>query len=412
MINKDAYKKVALIILLLSFCFSLVNNVWFSGHRYLASNDTRLPINHEENGYYFYYLWSHSTAPGVFDTIKTTYIVPLGGILSIFDFLGINIDPSIFEKLLVTWLLFLSGISFYFLIGTLVPSSSRLVRFFGAFVYSFNFFSLYLWISLTFILFRYAAFPLMLAFYARSIRSEKGSSLKHAIFFSIAYTLLITPAYGTMPFIILDFSVLFLYLIFFVIGNSRNKSRISGAIKFSVSAMAVWILLNAFIIIPVISGFFDEISKISNSNVAMYDDPYALYLLNSSKVVDSIRLMGFWAFDGRSFGVPYYHWYHFYKEPAFILLSFIVPIISAMAFFSRRNKKEVVFFSMLLLLFIFLVKGEHDPLGMINKAIFSSFNLDSLFRSAYQRFVGYAALSLSVLFTIGLNVISEKNNEV
>lgn len=389
----------------------MVSKVWFAGHQYIASNDTRLPINLNGDHEYFFYLWSHSTAPGNFDSIKITYLMPVGIILDVFNDLSIKVDVSTYEKILITSLLLLSGYSFYYLMCVLLPTSNNAIKIAGAIFYSFNFFSLYLWISLTFILFRYASFPLLLALYIKYIHSSNGNILKKAVIFSLVYTFLITPAYGTVPFIITDFLFLFSYFIFFIITNYENKTAIKRALIFSLYASLIWVGINSFFIIPVISGFLNEIRKISNTNVAAYQDSYSLYLLNSARIVDSVRLMGFWAFDGKSNDVPYYHWYSLYKSTVFVLASFMIPVFAIFSFFSKKDRRNVIFFSIMIITFIFFVKGGHDPFGYINKVIFSNFNLDSIFRSAYQRFVGYIALSLAVLFTIGLNNVIKIKHE-
>src|SRR5574337_84497 len=114
--------------------------------------------------------------------------------------------------------------------------------------------------------------------------------------------------------------------------------------------------------------------------------------------------MGYWAFGGYAGVTPYYHWFKPFLSNPLLALSFIIPIISFLSLFDKKNRPFTVFFAFTLVFFVFFLKGGYEPFGSLNQLIFSRFNLTALFRSGYQRFTGYIALSLIVLFTFGLEM--------
>lgn len=229
--------------------------------------------------------------------------------------------------------------------------------------------------------------------------------LKNSIILAVLYTATITPTYQTIPFIILDFLFLFLYLLFFLYLNTGQVARIKSALLFSLTTFVFWCLLNMFYILPLTYGSAYMMSHSTDSPVEIFKDSNSLFQLNSSRVSDSIRLMGYWAFGGDSRGTPYYHWYKPYLSNPLLAISFLIPVISFLALFARKYRSYILFFGLTLIIFIFFLKGSYDPLSNLNHFIFSHFNLITLFRSGYQRFIGYIALSLIVLFTLGLDTI-------
>jgi len=115
--------------------------------------------------------------------------------------------------------------------------------------------------------------------------------------------------------------------------------------------------------------------------------------------------MGYWALGSYSKGTPYYHWYQPYLSNPLLIFSFLIPVVSFLALFGKKYRSYILFFGLTLTVFIFFLKGSYNPLGNLNHFIFSHFNLTTIFRSGYQRFIGYIALSMLVLFTLGLDMI-------
>lgn len=183
------FKKILFVSLLLSLIYLFVSHVWYSGHDFLSSNDTRLPLNMKAQDDAFFYVWSSATAPGNFDAIKLAFIVPLGILIKLFYTFSLPFDPSIYQKITVTLQIFFCGFSFYYLISTIAPSIRTISKGIGSFIYTFNFFSLFLWIGLTPIFFRYAFFPLVLAIYIKNLQAKNVKVLRSSIILALLYTL-------------------------------------------------------------------------------------------------------------------------------------------------------------------------------------------------------------------------------
>lgn len=385
--------------------YIFVDKVWYAGHSFLFSNDTRLPLDMKTQDDTFFYLWSSNIAPGVFDAIKLAFLAPVGILIKLFYLVSIPLNPSIYQKIVNTLLIFFSLYSFYYLMSSIAPSIGFISKVIGSFIYAFNFFSLFLWIGLTPITFRYAFFPLILGYYIKRLNSKNIKIIYTSSALALLYTVTITPAYQTIPFVILDFLFLLLYLSYYLYLNIRDRNKVKIALLFSFTTFGLWLLLNAFLIIPLLYGFTYTLQQSTNSPVESYRDSNALFSLNSTRVVDSIRLMGYWAFGGWWRGMPYYHWFKPFLSNPLLAFSFAVPVISFLALLQKKYRQLILFFGLTLTIFVFFIKGPHEPFGELNQFIFNHFQLNALFRSGYQRFMGYIALSLIVLFTFGLDVI-------
>jgi len=381
-----------IIILIIISLLGTISLTWFKGRSFLFGCDTVLPLNQSAIDEYFY-AWTWSSAYSGADISKFSFLLPLGSFLKLFSLSNTLFSPSIFQKLLIYITFTFSGISTYFLLTTL-RLKSPFARLFASLLYMFNFYFLWLWVSVSYLPLVYAFFPLILALYIKGVR--EGKDLPHAVIAALIWTVTVTPGYGK-PFVAINWFIILSFFIFYVV-SVRNKGKTKKALRFTFILTVVWFALNAIWIVPLFSSFHEELEAHAIPEVT----PWALFEHNSVKIVDGIRLMGYYGLTTSYKGSPWFPWYGIYNSPLFIIISFFLPILAFSAFIVNKRNKDLTYFGILTIIFLFLVKGPNPPLGSVNTFLFSHFNLDFIFRSVYQRFMGYVVLGYVVLiaFTI------------
>lgn len=392
------YRKTSIIVLIIVCSFGAISFTWFGGRPFLAGNDTILHLNLETIDEYFYACSLNSVYGGA-DVSKFSFLLPLGALLKLCSFFGLPFSPSIFQKLLVYILFTFSGISAYFLFTTLRPESSFFARLFASSVYMFNFYFMWLWLSVSYVSIVYVFFPLILAQYIRGIEGEKG--LSYMVVTALVWTVTVTPGYGK-PFVVTNWLVVLSFLVFYVM-TIRNRVRARRAVCRTLWLGGIWFALNMLWIIPLFSSFHGELWRHAIEGVSSW----VLFRCNSVSIVDGMRFMGYYGLTGVHEGSPLFPWYGVYDSPLFVAVSFLVPILAFSSFILNKRDKRLIYFGVLTSVFLFFVKGPNPPLGFVNTFLFSHFNLSFIFRSSYQRFMGYVVLGSAILIASTIDELSK-----
>jgi hypothetical protein len=262
----------------------------------------------------------------------------------------------------------------------------------------FNFFFMWLWIDLPFLTIAYAFFPLVFALYIKGIEEKKG--FIYSALLAVLWTILLSSGYG-IPWAATNWMAIFSFFLFSIIVY-KSKERIKHAIVFTVSLLGSWIALNAFWLIPLSNSFAGELSRNALPGVNISE----LFAKNSVSVANGLRFLGPPDYLLGSYnGSPYFPWYNMYNTPALVIISFLVPSLVVLSLFTKKNK-NLIFFGLFTVFFLFLVKGSNPPLGLVNSFLFSQTSLDFVFRSVYQRFMGYVVLGSAVLITFSVDWIA------
>jgi hypothetical protein len=380
---------VALVIISAVAAISLS---WFRGYPLLIGGDTNLALNLKVIDEYFYAVTA--SAYGGADVAKYSFLLPLGLLLKVYALSGLPFSASVFEKLMIYVIFASSGISAYLLIAIVCPKSGLVARLFGSLLYMFNFYHVYLWTDLAIYLFMiYAFFPLILGMYIKGVEERKG--LSYAVVVASLWTITMTAGYGK-PWILTNWLVILSFLIFHLM-TVRGKGRSKKALLFTFQLAMVWIASNAIWITPLAFSFPEELGRQVIPGVS----PWDLFVGNSARMIDALRLEGLPSMAGTYKNSPYFPWYGIYTSPLFIGISLLLPILAFSGILASRRDKSAVYFGILTCLFLFLVKGPNEPLGSINVLLFSRFSFDFIFRSVYSRFMGYVALGFAVLVAFG-----------
>lgn len=371
---------------------------WFKGEYLLWTVDSCFALNLHETINRYYYTWDYKAAPGRIDAKKFAFLMPIGFLLGLYDLLLLPFNPLIFEEVVLFTLFTLSGVSMYLSFLTFTEENRGRGALFAAILYMANFYSMtIIWAPLASLIFHYAFLPLILAFYAKGIRERKG--LTYVLFIAIMWSLTVTPGYTVTPLVVTDWLVILGYLIFHAM-ITRNLRDIKHSLYFTMGLMTVWIALNAFWILPVISSVSTELQSRETS--------LFLWSANSASLLDAFRLGGYLGLRETYKSSQLFPWYNVYDTVPFMLIGYLMPVLASMALLLKKRDRETLFFSILLLIALFIVKGPNPPLGEINTWLFSHQTIAIAFRSVYARVMVYVVLAYSFLISTTIGSLSAK----
>jgi len=395
--NCRVYFEVVLILLL-----GFVSQIWFKRGHLLVGVDTLVPIDLDKFLQEYFYVWSWKTAFGVADFNKLPFLFPLGVLLRLYATLGLPFSPVVFERLLVYLLFAGSGISTYFLFRTCFPRAYSISRLLASLLYMFNFYVMFIFFALSYnLLFSYAFFPLVFALYIRWL--ERKRWVIYPIALALIWTILLTPSYGTPPYLVIHLFILLGYSVFWVLAGGNLGARFRKSILFGSVLLALLLLTNCFWILPLLLNLGGQISTLTFPGAEMRK----LFSLNSSSVLNTFRLRGYFGFGSSYKGSPFYAWFGLYRSTFFEVLSFASPVLAFSWLLFRRRSSKAFFFTGFTLVFIALAKGVYPPFSTLNKFIFLAPPLVLVFRSVYQRFTGFISLGLAILVGYSVACIFE-----
>lgn len=378
-----------MLALLLFASVGLITLSWYRGKDYLWGIDANFPVNLKTYTYQYFYLWNDKALPGGADPLKLPLLVPLGLGLQAWSLLGLPFSGALFQRLLLYALVVSAEFGMYRLFRTMfgdLPQTSAIVA--GIF-YATSFFALLVeWSPLAFIVFEYAFFPLVLATFIR--RLARGR-LSDAAVVAIVWTVTVTPSYITVPLVILDWGIVWSYVLITVLLEvNRPWWRTVG---FCLAAFLFWTLLNLFWIAP-LAGY-------GSAQLSYYGPTsHTLFLLNSAPLQDAFRMVGYFGLRTTFGNSPLYPWYATFDSLPFIAIGYLLPVLSFLGLNTYRRRKEALFLALLLLVALFLAKGPNPPLGAVNERLYSITLISSGFRSTYTRFM--EVVSFAYAMCLGL----------
>jgi len=361
---------------------------WFGNQQLLWGDDASFPLNLGVLFNRYFHVWSSNS--GFADVLKLPTIIPVNLFLTLYGLVGLPFSVAVYERVLLITLVSGSAISMSQLLRS-VGVKSRLAIMLSSIFYAYNFFSmLIIWFPLANIMFEYAFFPLLLSRFITAFNEHK--SFRYALSTALIWTLLLSPGYGTITLLITDLAILTGYLLFYLVIN-----RLRGvvySIKFFMLTLISWAAINTFWLFPVFTHFANTTAYSAvSANLSIFET-------GSVKLLDAIRLSGYWGLTSGYRGAQYYPWYSLFDTIPFVLLGFIPFLLAVLGYHFNRRSANAKFFAVLLVVSLVLVNGSNEPFGRINLWLFSNPLIKSAFRSLYQRFTEYIVLGYSVL--IGL----------
>lgn len=383
-------------------CLSFITIGWFKND-FLFSVDSLFPIGKDFINEYFS-IWADRTPFVGPDLFKLSVLFPYAYLIKLIFLYFPSISPSIIEKIIIYVLYLSGGLSVYTLSRKCFSKDVVLPHIIAGTFYVLNIYVAYLLSPIPlYLMFSYFVFPWVLFIFITLINSKYN--IYKTFYLGILSYLLIATSYATPPYILIHFGFFISYFLFYFFNYPTERSN---TIKVLITYFAGFYLLSLYWIYPIISTPKSEINQI----VTSLEEGITSYKLNSARIVDALRLHGYFGFESDYKGVRFYSWYSFFESRWGIILSYIFVILSFFGLaFNNKNKKaytNYLYFAYILMIFVFLLSFMFNPYSDSIKNILDPLNFFNVFRTAYQRFTGNVALLYSLMLGYSLVIFSEK----
>lgn len=376
------------------FLIGLVSLTWFAKGKLVWGIDASFPLDLKSYTDQYFHIWNWKIPFTTPDSSKFPLVAPLVGLLYLVQVLHLPFSALLFQKALIYILFVFSGVSAHYLFKEVFPRANKSGSLIAGLFYMFSFYAFSCWHALSWIIFFHAFFPLLFGLFIKGIRDNKG--IKFFISLALLWTLLVTPAYITPPFVLTSFFVLFSYLIFHL-STHFNKGDIRRSFLRSLAFLGSWFCFNIFWIAPQFFFFQSEFVRRS-----VPGDSWGLLEFNSSKMVDIFRFLGPKFLSDKYRGDLVYTWFHYYSTPLFVIIGFLITVI-IFAVLLKRQEKIINYLVVMFLFFALLLFGTNIPFGKFIFVVISKFKLDVIFRSIWQRFMPFFVLFAGLLFAYSIS---------
>lgn len=376
-------------LLIITAVISSLLIIWFhQGLLFAGAEESLTFYNFERTANLSSSLW-YDVGIGQFATFGLSRY-PYFFLFSIFQNYGI---PNYILQAITFFAVMLIGmLSVYFLLKkTLIDQNlspyKRVVPLMGSLFYLFNPFSItQIWgRGLEYQIFAFALIPSFLLFFVLGLRS--GNFLFG--FIGVILSLLLAMSYLHPGIIITSWSLIAIYLIFYLWENRGLQNRLFALFFFFVYLIS-WAAVHSYWFYP----FLNTYSSILNTNLASFDSVQSMIGVSKSSAFFSrvIRLMHREFFDG-----TYGKYYSF----LLLALSWSLPFFLIVGMKILKRAKHFLFFFSLFLISLFLSMGANPPLGFLVVFVFKHVHILQSLRNPYEKYGFNLMLSYSVFFAVG-----------
>lgn len=387
------------------FLCTVVTALWYRHAPLVWGDDATFPFTSARATQYFHLLDPGLGGP---DGRKFPFLFPIGLLFGAWRAVHLPYSLSAIQPVLIVGLLFASAMSMHTLLRRILPSISRTARFGGGLLYAFNLYAMTtVWSAMSLLVIEYAFLPLVVLAWIAALRR---ASITWALGAALVWLLVLTPAYVTTPVAATDSALFGGVALMMAVANRGYRLRTVGA---GVVLYCAWLAGSLFWLLPLL----ESTSAVSATGLAA-GDPVHLFGLNSVRLVDALRLGGYWGVTSSFAGAPYFAWKAYYTDVA-LWSAIAIPVLVALgvAFTTTRRlatgarlqheeRIAVAFLVVVELVALFLITGTHAPLGGLKASVVRDLDLEGPFRSVYQRFGGYLALACAPLASLGLDVLA------
>lgn len=352
-------------------------------------------------------IWDDSIGTGAISSrqVAALPLALLGAILE-----AIHLPASIFQKIVFYVWFAGSGLAMWFLCA--VFRLNRIARVNAALLYMVSPYAItVIWSQVDgLIIPGYVGLPLGLALFVYSLKNNKplhtailGNLLLLLSMVSVVFQ---NPAYAILFWVPLLTAAILLPLLREVTWLQTTKTTVFFGI--------IWLLMNAFWIIPLFSSLTDEFQQASHQ-ILQAEDPSRIfrsdldtYEINSVTPIDALRLTGLWSITESSAGDPYYIWGKSTTSPWWLIVSFLLPVIIIIGLMQGKHRTAATLFSLIFLIGLFFIIGTNPPGEDIRLTLHKVMpGLLRTFRAVYSKIGLLVTLGAAPLFGLGISAIYE-----
>lgn len=350
-------------------------------------------------------IWDDSIGTGAVSA-RQVAALPLALLGATFE--ALNLPASSFQKIIFYGWFAGSGLAMWFL--CIIFGLKRIARVNAVLLYMVSPYALAVIWSQTdgLIMPGYAGLPLGLALFVHGFRNNKPLQTaitgNFLLLLSMVSVVFQNPAYAILFWAPLLLAAILLPLLRVVTWLQTIKTTVFFG--------AIWLLMNAFWIAPLLASLTDEFQQASHQ-ILQAEDPSRIfrsdldtYAINSVSAIDALRMTGLWSLTASSAGDPYYIWGELTKSWWWLIASLLIPIVMIVGIIQRHHRQAAALFSLLFIIGTFLIIGTHEPGTNIRLALLSALpELLRAFRAVYSKIGLFLALGAAPLFGLGISAI-------
>lgn len=362
---KNFFKKEIVVDIAIFFLLALLSLSWFRGNNLINGGDFGMPLDWIQYFKSMSSVWMEAYSLGAAAPRGIASIFPYATFGALMQSLGFSL---VFIEKIFFYVWFAgSGLSMYFLCSVL--GMKRLGKLTASIFFMLNPFSLIIvWrVSHALIQMPYCFAPLYLALYIYGLKKKKG--LGYIFLFVLAWILTTVPAYAWPAALAIHLIPIFFYFVLSLIYFSQERTFI---LKFTLKLALVFFGLNFYWLFPFIYSISESITG-AHSQFFMND--LDTLKLTSVKIVDSIRLLGYWALHGGYKGDPYHPYETYYNSSLIIIISWLTPIMVLLGFFNKESRRKplLIFFIATIVFGLIGMAGPYSPLGGLLIGLYNAF---------------------------------------
>lgn len=379
---------------------------WFRGNTIIMTSASVWPLNWSMYLEKTLSIWDDSIGTGA---VSARQVAALP--LALFGALAENIrvPASVFQHLLFFGWFAGSGLAMWWLCR--VAGLDRLASLSAALVYQVSPYALtVIWSQVDGLLMpMYTGLPFGLALYLYSVQQPRawpallGGNL---IWLAVTSAVFQNPMYA-----VLLWTPIFLAAPLLAVLRVTSWWRaVMTAIVFSL----VFIILNAYWIMPLLKLITDEFTQASHQ-ILQAEDPsrifrsdLATYEINSVTAIDALRLTGLWSITETNVGDPYYAWGQLTTSWWWRSLSFLLPLFVIIGLLHRGSRPAVVIMAVVFMVGLFFTIGTYQPGAELRLYIMGQApGLLRAMRAVYSKCGFLVAVGTAPLFGLGVSALQQ-----
>ena len=396
---KNFFRKEIVIDIILLLLLALLSLSWFKGNNLINGGDFGMPFDWVHFFKTMFSVWME--AYGDAAPRGVAQIFPYASFGALMQTLGFSL--VFIEKVFFYFWFVGGGLSMYFLCSVL--GMKRLGRLAASIFFMLNPFSLIvIWrVSHGGIQMPYSFAPLVLGLFIYGFKKKLG--LKYIFLACLIWLLTTVSAYANPRMVIIHWLLIFFYFIAAILYQPQERSFI---LKFSLKFLLVWLGFNFYWLFLFVYSITESVAG-AHSPFLMND--IETLKLTSVRLLDSIRLLGYWALHSGYKGDPYHPYEAYYRSSLVMAISWLIPILVFLGFLNKDSRKKPLFFFFIInILFgIIGMTGPNSPLGGILMGLYKAFpSLALLTRFTFLSFGVSTFTIFAVLLGYGFVFIYEQ----
>ncbi len=390
-------KKAKIFLLLLAIISACLLSINFLNWSIVGGDVSFLKKDTSEFLFYWQKMGSQN-----FNYSNVAFFLPYGLIVNFLIYLGLSINLA--RNIFIILIFVTTIIGGFFLSKKIFNSKDKSFGIIASSIFiAFNAYSLFNWSAPDpIILLAYASFLWLFYFFIKGLKTN--NILRSSLIFSLV-ALFFVAGYTNLPFLIILWFLIFLYLIWDLIFYRKKVLR---KILYFFSCLFFFCVFNLWWlgIIPLLVGQgMEDLERIDSQK-------WIEARAESSSISNLLKLEGYYKWHRIEDGKYYLRFQETYaKYPILDYLKYIFALVIIPLLIINHKKKlidrrKIYFFIFLFGVYLFLGKSVHPPLGCINQWMYDHIPLFIIFRSGVIKFGIIGALSLAVLWGMFIYVLS------